>query len=126
MLGCYDKSREDIIKIIKKCPMTEDGYYFCRIFPSLNKLPGEHLDKGYTFDRYLFENKICFNTAELEVYTEKDPSYYNIEKMKARDNFLYEIVKPDLKKKLNRKMKNSHYTLGDLIDSAIFYFNYRY
>lgn len=126
MLGYYNKSREDIIKIIKRCPTTEDGFYYCKKFPHLNETPGEKSDKGYTFDRSYFKNKICFNKAELEVYTQKGPSYFNIEKMKEKDDFLYNIIKPSLNKKLNKKMKNSHYTLSDLIDSAIFYFDYKY
>ena len=126
MLGYYNRTREEIIKLIKKCPITEDGYYYCRKFPILNEEPGEKDDKGYTFKREFFKNKICFNTAELEIYLEKDPSYFNIEKMKAKDDFIYNIIKPNLNKKLNRKIKKSHYTLGDLIDSAIFYFDYKY
>lgn len=126
MLGCYDKTREQIVKIIKKCQTTEDGYYFCKRFHIINQKPGEEYDKGYTFDRSYFKNKVCFNSAELEIYLEKGPSYFNIDKMKARDDFLYDVIKPDLNNKLNKKIKGSQYTLGDLIDSAIFYFNYKY
>lgn len=126
MLGYYDKSREDIVKIIKKCPKTEDGYYFCKRFPKLNDAPGEKDDKGYTFDRCYFRNKFCFNNAELEIYTEKEPSYFNIDKMKTKDDFLYHIIKPEINRKLNKKVKDSHYTLGELIDSAIFYFDYKW
>lgn len=126
MLGYYKKSREEIIKLIKKCQTTEDGYYFCPKFLKLNEEPGEKEDKKYTFNRGYFKNKICFNKAELEIYIETEPSYFNIEKMKAKDDFLYGIIKTDINKKLNKKIRNSHYTLGDLIDSAIFYFDYKY
>jgi hypothetical protein len=124
MLGYYDKSRSEIVKMIKKCPTTEDGYYYCQRFPKINEKPGEESDKGYTFDRNYFKNKICFNLAELEVYLERGPSYFNIDKMKTKDDFLYGIIKPDLTKRLNKKIRNTQYTLGELIDSAIFYFNY--
>lgn len=126
MLGYFKKSREDIVRAIKRCPVTEDGHYFCKTFRTMNEDPGEKSDKGYTFSRSYFRNKVCFTPVEIEIYLERDPSYFDIKKMQMKDNFLYDIIKHDLNKKLNRKIRHTQYTLGDLIDSAIFYFNYKY
>ena len=66
MLGCYKKTREDIVSIIKKSPKTQDGYYICKKFIDLNKKIGEHKDAGYIYNRDKYANKICFNEAEIE------------------------------------------------------------
>lgn len=126
MLGYFKKSREQIVKIIKKSPITEDGFYFCKRFPDLNNALGQKKEPKYTFDRIYFENKICFNNGEIEIYLEQDNSNFNIIKMKEKDNFLKEVVGDYIDQyKLNSKIKNQQFTLGELIDSTIFYFNYK-
>ena len=125
MLGCYKKTREEIANIIKNSPTTEDGIYFCKKFPMLNNKLGIKKEKGYIFDREEFKNKICFNNADIEAYLEREKSNYDIEKMKRKDIFLYNIIKDDIDCKLHKTIPNTRYTLSDLIDSSLFYFNYK-
>ena len=127
MLDCYKFKREKIANIIKNSPITEDGYYFCKQFPKLNGSLSTTAkkEKGFTFDRAFFKNKLCFNIAEIELYLEKEPNNYNIATMMKKDNFLKDIIKDYKNFKLNKKIKDQEYTLGELIDSAIFVFNYK-
>jgi hypothetical protein len=126
MLGCFKETREDIAKYIKKSPCTEDCIYVCKNFPRLNKALGEKKDKRYTFDRKYFDDKICFTEGDLSAYLETEPSHYNVYRMRIRDLFLRNIIRTDIKRKLHKKIKDSDYTLGELIDATIFYFNYKH
>lgn len=122
MLGCYKKNREDIVKIIKKSPKTNDGYYVCKKFIDLNNQLGEHKDEGYIYNRSYYENKICFDEEDIKSYLEKKSNKFDADKMKARDNFLYETIAMDLDLNLNDEIPDTQFTLGELIDCTIFYF----
>lgn len=122
MLGCYKKHREDIVKIIKKSPKTEDGYYICKNFINLNKALGENKDEGYIYNRSYYENKICFDEEDIKSYLEKKSNKFDADKMKERDNFIYEIIVEDLDLNINDIIPNNKFTLGELIDCSIFYF----
>lgn len=124
MLGCYKKTREEIVKVIRKSPSTEDGFQVCPKFRELNNTIGEKLDKKYIYDRDYFVNKICFNQADIEAYLEQRFNCYDIEIMQKRDNFLYDIIKDDIDRyKLDEKVEGQEFTLGELIDTSIYIFN---
>lgn len=122
MLGCYKKSREDIVDIIKKSPKTKDGYYVCKKFIELNKKIGEYKDNGYIYNREKYANKICFNETEIESYLEKKKKDFDIDWMKERDDFIYKTIFKDLDLDINEKIPNEEFTLGELIDCTIFFF----
>lgn len=128
MLGCFKKTRKEIVKIIQKSPITEDGYYVCGKFKELNSSIGEKLDKKYKYSRDYFENKICFSQADIEIYLETNTIDYDIEKMKQRDNYIYNIIKDDIKlvNNLNENIPGYPFTLGELIDTSIFIFYCKY
>lgn len=126
MLGYYKLSREEIVSIIKKSEITKDGFYFCNYFPELNCALGTKKEKRYTFDRVYFENKMCFNNAELEIYLEEDTSYFNIQRMQSKDIFLNNIIKEYTTLDLNKKIPGEDFTLEDLIDTSIFFFENKY
>lgn len=128
MLGCFKKTRKEIVKIIQKSPITEDGYYVCKKFKELNSSIGEKLDKKYKYSRDYFENKICFSQADIEIYLETNTIDYDIEKMKQRDNYIYNIIKDDIKlvDNLNENIPGYPFTLGELIDTSIFIFYCKY
>ena len=123
MLGCYKKTREDIVSIIKKSPKTKHGYYICKKFIDLNKKIGEHKDAGYIYNREKYANKICFNETEIESYLEKKKTDFDIDWMKERDDFIHRVIFKDLDLDINEKMPNEEFTLGELIDCTIFFFN---
>lgn len=126
MLGCYKKSREYIADIIKKSPKTKDGYYICKKFIDLNKTIGEHKDSGYIYDRQNYSNKVCFTEEDINSYLEKEKKGYDIDKMKTKDDFIYEIIAKDLDLDINDKIPNEDFTLGELIDCSMFYFFRKY
>ena len=128
MLGCFKKTREDIVKLIKKCQMTEDGYYVCKNFPELNLAIGDKKDKKYIYDRYYFENKICFNQSDIEIYLETNQNYYDIDNMKKRDNYVYNIIKKDLEinDDIYEILPGYTFNLAELIDTSIFVYNSKY
>jgi hypothetical protein len=86
MLGCYKKHREDIVKIIKKSPKTEDGYYICKNFINLNKALGEIKDEGYIYNRSYYENKICFNEASYALLI------YYVKKEEQTLDYIKEVI----------------------------------
>ena len=126
MLGCYKKKREDIVSIIKKSPKTKDGYYICKKFIDLNKAIGEYKDSGYIYDRQNYSNKVCFTEEDINSYLEKEKKRYDIDKMKTKDDFIYEIIAKDLDLDVNDKIPNEDFTLGELIDCSMFYFFRKY
>lgn len=126
MLGYYKKKREDIVENIRKCPQTEDGYYVCKNFIEMNKQLGDYKDSDYIFARYNYQNKICFNEEDIKSYLEKKSKNFDIDKMRARDDFIYGIIIRDLDLDINEKIPNEEFTLGELIDCSIFYFSEKY
>lgn len=127
MLGYYKKTRESIAKIIRRSPSTPDGYHVCKNFREMNKAIGENLEKRYMYTRDYFENKICFNQADIEAYLEDKYNYYDIDKMKRRDDFLYDIIKDEVEfYDLKDKIEDNDFTLEELIDCSLFVFNNKY
>lgn len=127
MIGYYKKSREEIIDIIKKSPITDDGYYFCKEFKDINEKIGEKLDRGYTFTRDQFKNKICFTLDDIGAYLEKKTSKFDIEEMKKLDDYIYRLLREDIEKyKINDYIENNSFTLMELIDTSIFMYYNKY
>lgn len=92
----------------------------------MNEQIGEYKDSGYIFDRYNYKNKVCFSEDDIKSYLEKDSKSFNIDKMKTKDDFIYEIISKDLDLDINEKIPNEDFTLGELIDCAMFYFFNKY
>lgn len=125
MLGYYKNTRKEIVETIKKSPITDDGYYFCKKFKILNELIGDKLDEKYFFPREYFKNKICFTLDDIGAYLEKKKSKYDIVEMKKLDDYIYSTLKNDIENyEFNERIENNSFTLGELIDTAIFmYYN---
>ena len=124
MLGYYKKSREDIVKLIRKSPVTEDGYYYCKEFKDINTKIGDILDKKYIYSRDMFTNKICFTNADVEAYLETDFNSYDIYSMKKKDDYLYEVVGKDIDVyDLKDTIDSYGNTFEDVIDTCIFIIN---
>lgn len=128
MLGCFKMTREEIIKQVKKSQITTDGYYVCKKFIEMNKALGDKLDKKYKYSRDYFENKICFDQSDIEIYLETNKNDYDIDRMKQRDNYIYYIIKDDvdLYDNLNDDIDGGNFTLNELIDTAIYLYNCKY
>lgn len=128
MIGCYLLTREQIATVIRYSPVTNDGFFFCRHFPKLNSLvsPSKQKETGYSFDRSYFKDKFCFSNAEIEIYLEKGKSFFNIGNMVRKDDFLKNVVGDLISYSLNDKIKNKEYTLNELIDTTLFYYNVKY
>lgn len=128
MLGSFKKTREEIINIVKKSQMTNDGYYVCKSFRKINKALGDNTDKKYKYSRDYFENKICFNQSDIELYLETDTKSNDIDRMKQRDDYIYNIIKEEIElyDNINEKLWGCQFTLNELIDTSIYFFNCKY
>lgn len=128
MIGCFKKTREEIVQIIKKSQITEDGFYVCKNFIKLNSALGDKLEKKYKYGRYYFENKICFSQADIEIYLEEYENDFNINDLKRRDDYLYTIIKEDvdLSDNIYERVPGCLFTLSELVDTAIFVYNSKY
>lgn len=127
MLGCYKMTREEIVKRLQKSKVTTDGYYVCKEFRNMNKALGDKLDKKYKYSRDYFENKICFNQSDIEIYLETNTNFYDIDRMKRRDDYIYNIIRDDVELyDLNDYIDGGHFTLDELIDTAIYFYNCKY
>lgn len=129
MIGYYKNSRNKIVKIIKKSPKTNDGYYFVRDFPNLNGEQGK-LDHGrdidYFYHRNLFKDKFVFSDADIEAYLAKKNINFDFEKMQKLDEKLVNVIDDYLQYDLNDDIKGELYNLNELIDTTIFIFNNKY
>jgi hypothetical protein len=126
MLGSYKYTREEIILKIKSCPITQDGFFICTNFNEWNNAHGDKVEKGYFFNRQEFANKICFNIAEIEIYTERENIGFDINNMHKRDQFLFEVIKQDINKNLNDIIQGQKFTLSELIDTTLYYYDVKY
>ena len=127
MLGCYKMTREEIVKRLQKSKVTTDGYYVCKEFRNMNKALGDKLDKKYKYSRDYFENKICFNQSDIEIYLETNTNIYDIDRMKQRDDYIYYIIRDDVELyDLNDYIDGGNFTLDELIDTAIYFYNCKY
>ena len=127
MLGCYKMTREEIVKRLQKSKVTTDGYYVCKEFRNMNKALGDKLDKKYKYSRDYFENKFCFNQSDIEIYLETNTNFYDIDRMKQRDDYIYNIIRDDVELyDLNDYIDGGHFTLDELIDTAIYFYNCKY
>lgn len=127
MLGCYKMTREEIVKRLQKSKVTTDGYYVCKEFRNMNKALGDKLDKKYKYSRDYFENKICFNQSDIEIYLETNTNFYDIDRMKQRDDYIYNIIRDDVELyDLNDYIDGGNFTLDELIDTAIYFYNCKY
>ena len=59
----------------------------------------------------------------IESYLEKKKTDFDIDWMKERDDFIHRVIFKDLDLDINEKMPNEEFTLGELIDCTIFFFN---
>ena len=127
MLGCYKMTREEIIKRLQKSKITTDGYYVCKEFRNMNKALGDKLDKKYRYSRDYFENKICFSQSDIELYLETNTKSGDIDRMRQRDNYIYNIIKDDVELyDLDDYIDGGNFTLNELIDTAIYFYNCKY
>lgn len=127
MLGCYKMTREEIIKRLQKSKITTDGYYVCKEFRNMNKALGDKLDKKYKYSRDYFENKICFSQSDIELYLETNTKSGDIDRMRQRDNYIYNIIKDDVELyDLDDYIDGGNFTLNELIDTAIYFYNCKY
>ena len=127
MLGCYKMTREEIIKRLQKSKITTDGYYVCKEFRNMNKTLGDKLDKKYKYSRDYFENKICFSQSDIELYLETNTKSGDIDRMRQRDNYIYNIIKDDVELyDLDDYIDGGNFTLNELIDTAIYFYNCKY
>ena len=129
MLGYYKNSRNKIVKVIKKSPKTNDGYYFVRDFPNLNAEQGKvdnGRDTSYFYHRNLFKDKFVFSDADIEAYLAKKNKNFDFEKMQKLDEKLVNVIGDYLQYDLNDDIKDKLYNLNELIDTTIFIFNSKY
>ena len=93
----------------------------------MNKALGDKLDKKYKYSRDYFENKICFNQSDIEIYLETNTYFNDIDRMKQRDDYIYNIIRDDVELyDLNDYIDGGHFTLDELIDTAIYFYNCKY
>lgn len=133
MLGYYKYSRKQIVKMIKKSPRTNDGYYYMPNFSFYNNkkgtINGEN-DRIYNYKRDLFNNMICFNNDDIECYIapkdENNNYNYDIKKMNDINERLKNVIGEFKNLNLNDIIENKKYNLNELIDTSIFVFNNKY
>jgi hypothetical protein len=129
MIGSFKKTRKDIVKLIMKCPMTPDNFYVCKDFRKWNSELGDTTERNYKYSRSYFENKICFNTSDIELYLETfRVDNYDIDNMKKRDNYLYNIIKEEIEivDDIYENLPGCAFSLAELIDTSIFMYNSKF
>ena len=126
MLGYYKYSRKDIAEMIRNSPKTKDGYYYIRSFAYLNNTKGridEHKDTGYYYPRDIFSNKLVFNDDEINSYLSKTKTNLNVEKMQLMDKKIKETINGLTDFGLDEDLPGYAFTLNELIDTTIYFYN---
>lgn len=118
-------SRKELIEIIKKSPITNDGYYFCPRFKIIINQEGKIDDGKYFYDRSYFKNYMCFNKEDLDFFTAKKKTKKDIELLMFIQNKLNEVLKGYEFLHLKDKIPNEDYTLEELIDTTIYVIKYK-
>ena len=125
----YKYPRKEIVELIKKSPKTCDGYYYFPKFSHYNLKVGNinnERDTKYYYKRELFKNKICFNEYDINCYLSTLEINYDVNKMEFIDEKIKDIIKDFTDLKLNDKVPSENYTLNELIDTSIFFYNNKY
>ena len=128
MKDYYKYTREEIIHKIQNTNKTTDGYYFAKDFNQMNEnKSGNILDKGYYFNRNEFKNKYIFSEKDIELYLSKDKEDLNqLIRMQSFDKKIYEVIYEFINFELNSQLPSYPFTLNELIDTTIYWFNCKY
>ena len=114
-------SREDLINLIKKSPRTPDGFYYFPKFTQMAKIPGEIIDKNFYYSRDLFYNKKVFSNEDIQMFLSKEKSNYDLDLFIFIKNKINDIIGNCYEYcELKDKIPSMNYTLGELIDCALF------
>lgn len=116
MLRTYLLSRTEITSIIKGCPKTKNGFYWCPRFLELVFLNGPVIEDDYFYDRELFINKLYFSNEDLKAFNSKKGLNFDIQFMKLKSNRFYEINGNLRTLQIKDKIYKELYTLEDVID----------
>lgn len=121
----YKYSREEIVKIVKQCKKTKDGYYWCPKFRFLNLDVGNNKD-DYYYNREMFRFKMYFSDNELNVYLSKDRLDYNFLDFYRKSCRFYETNKNIDSLDIDDYVIGKKFKLGELIDCFEFIVNNYY
>lgn len=119
-------SRQELVNLIKAAPRTHDKYYFFPRFKDLLLLQGTIRDVDYIYDRKVFENKICFSDQDIRAFLATRSVKYDTELSRFIDSKIEDALKDLLKLSLEDIVPEKTYSLGELIDTTIYFIKYKY
>lgn len=119
-------SRQELVNLIKASPRTHDKYYFFPRFKELLGLKGDVKDIDYIYDRKIFENKICFSDQDIRAFLAIRSVKYDMDLSRFIDSKVEEALKDLLKLNLDDIVPGKTYSLGELIDTTIYFIKYKY
>lgn len=119
-------SRQELVNLIKASPRTHDKYYFFPRFRELLELKGDIKDIDYIYDRKIFENKICFSDQDIRAFLAVRSVKYDMDLSRFIDSKIEEALKGLLKLNLDDIVPTKTYSLGELIDTTIYFIKYKY
>lgn len=118
----YRHSREEIVKTIRNCEKTKDGFYWCPKFRILNLDVGNIKD-DYYYKRELFEYKMYFSEKEIGVYLSKERLDYSFLDLYKKSQRFYENNKNIQSLNINDYVFKNKFKVGELIDCFEFIIN---
>lgn len=119
-------SRKELVDIIKKSPITNDGYHFCPRFKLIVLQTGSTKDNGYYYDRTLFKDFCCFNDDIISMFLAKKKKDLDIDLFNVIQTKLNEVIKGYEFLNIKDYIPKENYTLEELIDTTIYIFKYKY
>lgn len=119
-------SRQELVNLIKAAPRTHDKYYFFPRFKDLLLLQGTIRDVDFIYDRKVFENKICFSDQDIRAFLATRSVKYDTELSRFIDSKIEDALKDLLKLSLDDIVPEKTYSLGELIDTTIYFIKYKY
>lgn len=133
MIGTFAHSRWDILEnIIKNSPLTPDGFHVSLKFSDalMETVPKDcvPIESGFKLPRITFKNFKFFTPTMIRGFIcpfDKPLEANYIDYITELNNYVNRVVKNDwcYANDLNRRIPGTEYSLGDLIDSTVFYFH---
>lgn len=119
-------SRQELVTLIKKSQKTHDNYYYFPRFKELALIQGGVRDTDYFYDRRIFCDKTCFSEPDIKAFLSTKSMKYDTELSRFIDNKLIDALNGYEYLQVNDKIPNRSYTLGELIDTSIYFIKYKY
>lgn len=118
--------RKELVDMILKAPKTPDGFYFFPRFKILVLLPGPYGDNEFFYSREIFKKKMCFSITDIKLFLARKEMATDLNLLNFIDQKIEDTLKGYEFLSINDKIPKTEFTLGELIDTCIYFVKEKY